>query len=112
MYPDDSDIHARAEKSIRNWNLGFIFLEQSNKTNELRIHSKITTNVNINKVVIERVEQLTRVGSAVTADGGALQYVKAWIKRATGIFVKLHTLWKNKNVLMKTKIRIFNIHVK
>ena len=59
-----------------------------------------------------RVEQVTCVGNAVTEDGGALQYVKARIKRANGIFVELHTLWKNKNILMKTKIRIFNINVK
>ena len=51
------------------------------------------------------------MGSAVTADGGALQYVKARIKRANGIFVELQTLCENKNTLMKTKIRIFNIHI-
>ena len=112
MYPDGSDIQVRVEISICNWNLGFIFLEQSNKTNELRINLKIITNVNINKAVIERVEQLACVGSAVTADGRTLQYVKARIKRANGIFVELHTLCKNKNTLMKTKIRSFNIHVK
>jgi len=111
MYPDGSDMHVRVEKSICNWILGFTFLELRNKTNEQRINSKITTNVNINKAVVERVEQLTCLGSAVTADGGALQYVKARIKRANGIFVELHTLWKNKNTLMKTKILTFNIHV-
>ena len=60
----------------------------------------------------ERVEQSTCVGSAVTADGGALLYVKARIKRANGNFVELHTLWQNKNTPMKTNIRIFNINVK
>jgi len=90
LYPDGSDIHVRVEKSIWNWNLGFIFLEQSNKTNEQRINSKLITNVNINKAVIERVEQLTCVGSVVTADGTALHCVTEWIKRSDGIFVEMH----------------------
>lgn len=55
-----------------------------------------------------RVEQLTYVGSAVTVDEGELQYVIAWIKIPSGIFVELYPLWENKNILMKTKIRIFN----
>jgi hypothetical protein len=55
MYPHGSDIRVRVEKSICNWNLGFTFLEQPNKTIELRINSNIATNVNINKAAVERV---------------------------------------------------------
>jgi hypothetical protein len=42
------------------------------------------------------------------AGGGALQHIKARIKKAHGIFVELCPLWKNKNILMKSKILVFN----
>ena len=45
------------------------------------------------------------MGCVVTPGGGALQGVKARIKKAIRIFVELYPLWENKNILMKTKIR-------
>lgn len=30
------------------------------------------------------------------------------VKKAEGIFVELYSLWKNKNILIKTKIYVFN----
>jgi hypothetical protein len=53
----------------------------------------------INNVVIEKVEQLTYLGSVVNGDRGTLQDVKAWIKKANGIFIELCPLCKNKNIL-------------
>jgi hypothetical protein len=70
------------------------------------------TNIYVNDIVIDRVEQLTFVGSAVTLDGGALQNVQTRVKKAHGIFVELYPLLKNKNILMKTKILIVNSNVK
>ena len=52
------------------------------------------------------------LGSIVTVDGGAFQDVKAQIKKANFIFVELYRLWKNKNILMRTKARILNGNVK
>ena len=52
------------------------------------------------------------LGSFVTVDGGALQDVKAQIKKANFIFVELYRLWENKNILMKTKAHTFNSNVK
>jgi hypothetical protein len=45
-------------------------------------------------------------------DGGAIQYVYAWIKKANGIFVELYPLWMNKNIPMKAKMDIFSNNVK
>jgi hypothetical protein len=47
------------------------------------------------------------LGSNVKVNGGALQDVKAQIKKHR-IFVELYRLWENKNMLMKTKARMLN----
>jgi len=47
----------------------------SKKTKELWIKSKITTNINVNDIVIERVEQFTYLDSVVMVDRVALQHV-------------------------------------
>jgi hypothetical protein len=83
----------------------------SKKTKGLWTHSK-TTNINVNNVVIERVEQSLYLGSVVTVDGRALQDVKMCIKKENGIFVEIYPLWKNKNVLLMTKIYTLNSNVK
>ena len=51
------------------------------------------------------------MGSIVTPGGGAFQGVKARFKKANRIFVQLYQLWEDKNVLMKTKVHIFNSSV-
>jgi hypothetical protein len=45
------------------------------------------------------------------AEGGAFQDVKMQIKKANWIFVGMYPLWKNKNIMMKTKIHIFHSNV-
>jgi hypothetical protein len=78
----------------------------SNKTKELQISLKITSNTNVNKAVTDRVEQFTYLGNAVTLDGRTLiQDVIARIKKANGMFVELYSLLK-KNILMNTKKRL------
>jgi hypothetical protein len=61
----------------------------SKKTKERRINSKLITNINVNNVVIERVDKFTYLCSVVTVDRGALHHDKARIKKANGIFVEL-----------------------
>jgi hypothetical protein len=51
----------------------------SNKTKELQISLKITSNTNVNKAVTDRVEQFTYLGNAVTLDG------RTRIKKANGM---------------------------
>ena len=48
----------------------------SKKAKELWIKSKITTNINVNYIVIERVKQFTYLGSVVMVDRVVLQDVK------------------------------------
>ena len=46
------------------------------------------------------------------ADGAALRGVQAQIKKANRIFVQMYHMWKNRNRLTMTKIRMFNSNVK
>jgi hypothetical protein len=63
-----------------------------------------------NNVATERAEQFIFMCSVVMIDGGALQYVKIWMKKAKGIFVEFCALRKHENMLMK--IRSFNSNIK
>ena len=65
-----------------------------------------------NNVATERAEQFIFMCSVVMVDGGALQYVKIWMKTAKGIFVEFCALRKHKNMFMKMKIRSFNSNIK
>ena len=42
----------------------------STQKKELQISSKITSNTNVNNAFTDRVEQFTRLGNAITVDGG------------------------------------------
>jgi hypothetical protein len=79
----------------------------SKKTKELQTNTKVTTYINVNNVVTEGVEQFTYLGNAVTVDEEERQDVQMRI-----VLVVLYPLWKNKNISMNNKIRIFNSNVK
>jgi hypothetical protein len=51
------------------------------------------------------------LGSVVTGGGGAGEDVTSRIKKTNVAFVQLYRLWKNKNIRMKTKFKIFNSKV-
>jgi hypothetical protein len=51
------------------------------------------------------------MGSTVTTDG-ALEDVHSRIKKINGTLVQLYPVWRNKNILVRTKIRLFNTNVK
>lgn len=48
----------------------------------------------------------------MAADGATLKGVQAQIKKANRIFVQLCPMWKNRNRLTMTKIRMFSSNVK
>jgi hypothetical protein len=52
------------------------------------------------------------MGIVVTVNGGAIQDIKARIKKASGICVELYPLWMNKNIPMKAKMHRFRNNVK
>jgi hypothetical protein len=55
------------------------------------------------------LNEYSYLGSIVTGGGGADEDVTSRIKKA---FVQLYRIWKNKNIRIKTKLKIFNSNVK
>jgi hypothetical protein len=80
----------------------------SKKTKELRLNSKITA---VTNWVIKIVEQITNLGSVVTLEEGALQDVTMRVKKTNRTLVELYPLRRNKNILIKNKIRVFKSNV-
>ena len=44
--------------------------------------------------------------------GGTQEDVASRIKQANGVFVQLYPVWRNLNISIEVKIRIFNTYVK
>ena len=61
---------------------------------------------------IEDVESFVYLGSKVTKDGGTTQDVAQRIQKANGAFVQLYPVWRNNNISITTKLRIFHSNVK
>lgn len=61
---------------------------------------------------LESVDSFRYLGSTITRNGGAGEDVKNRIGKANGAFVQLYPLWRNRNISLKTKLRIFNTNVK
>jgi hypothetical protein len=60
----------------------------------------------------EEDKSFTHLGSTVTTDGGTIQGVYSCIKKANGAFVELYSVWRNKNIFVRTKILLLNTNVK
>jgi hypothetical protein len=50
--------------------------------------------------------------SGVTIYGGALEDVHICNKKVNMVFLKLYPVWRNKNILLRTKIQMFNTNGK
>jgi len=60
---------------------------------------------------IEDVEGFTYLESIISKTGGTEEDIKSWIGKARHVFVTLKPVWNNRNILLKTKLTIFNYNV-
>jgi len=60
----------------------------------------------------EDVGSFVYLGSVVSESGGTEEDVASRIKKANGVFVQLHPVWRNLNISKQVKIRIFITNVK
>ena len=58
------------------------------------------------------MESFVYLGSKVTKDIGTTQDVAQRIQKANGAFVQCYSVWKNSNIAIRTKLRIFRSNVK
>ena len=82
------------------------------KTKSLRVNATQEALININVQAIEDVDNFTYLGSIVSKTGGADEDVKARISKARHAFVTLRPVWRNENLSLHTKLRLFNTNVK
>jgi hypothetical protein len=82
------------------------------KTKEIQANVRNSTEINLQDIVVERVDRFTYLGNAVTKNGGTEEDVLNRISRANTAFVQLYSIWKNKQITQITKLRIFETNVK
>ena len=83
-----------------------------NKTKNMRLQTRTETPITLNGRDIEEVDHFTYLGSVVNKKGGTDEDVKARISKARHAFVSLKPVWRNVNIRLNTKLRIFNSNVK
>jgi hypothetical protein len=74
---------------------------------EIRVNPSTDLAVTINDVEVEQVKSFTYLGSIATVED-----VHNHIKKANRAFVQLFPLWRNTNILVGTKIWLFNTNAK
>lgn len=78
----------------------------------LIIHKGKSKIFKVTSEALEEVESFTYLGSIVEKLGGKDADVKVWIGEARAAFHQLKKVWESVELLMNTKIRIFNSMVK
>jgi hypothetical protein len=82
------------------------------KTKEIQANVRNNKEIKLQDNVVERVDRFTYLGSTVTKNSGTEEDVLNRISRATTAFVQLYSIWKNKQITQRTKLRISETNVK
>ena len=82
------------------------------KTMCLRINPGNTQSIDIGGQAIEGIDTCTYLGSIVSKTEGTEEDIMARIEKARHAFATLGPVWKNHNIYLKTKLRLFNSNVK
>ena len=78
----------------------------------MRVNPSTDLVLTANGTVVKQFQSFPYLDSLVIIDGGALGQVHTNIRNVNGAFVKLYPVWKNKYILLGTKIRLFHTNVK
>ena len=82
------------------------------KTKILKANTASTAAVTLAGDALEEVEAFTYLGSVIDKQGGTDIDVKARIGKARAAFIQLKKIWSSKDLMLQTKIRLFNTNVK
>jgi len=83
-----------------------------NKMKGMSVNISNMQKFRLEETEIEEVGSFVYLGSVVSESGGTEEDVASRIKKANGVFVQLHPVWRNLNISKEDKIRIFNTNVK
>jgi len=81
------------------------------KTKSMRINTAITRPFTIQHEPIEDVSTFTNLGSITSISGGTEEDIRPRIGKARHVFITLRPIWKNKNIRLPTKLKLFNSNV-
>jgi hypothetical protein len=66
----------------------------------------------VNGTVVKQFKSFSQLGRLVIIDSGALEDIHTHVKKVKGAFAKLYPVWRNKYILLRTKICLFNTNGK
>ena len=73
----------------------------------VHFQKKRAVDITIDGTTVEQVTEFTYLGATVTSDGRLDRELTLRIGKATGAFNQLNNIWKNKNIGLKTKMRVY-----
>jgi len=76
------------------------------------INASPESQVNINNIQLDYVENFTYLGSIISKDNTAQKDIKSRLGKARNSFAILRPIWKSNQYTLKTKMKIFNSNVK
>ena len=82
------------------------------KTKVLKANTKTLASFTVNHQLLEEVHSFIYLGSEVASEGGSEGDVKRRLGKARSAFGMMGTIWRASNILLKTKIRLFNLSIK
>ena len=82
------------------------------KTKCLRVNAAQNSPIMLDGEPVENVSKFTYLGSILSETGGSDEDIRARIGKARHAFVTLKPVWRNRNIRLNTKLRLFNSNVK
>jgi len=77
----------------------------------MRVNTAITRPFTIQNEPKEDVSNFNYLGSITSISGGTEEDIRSRIGKARHVFTTLRPIWKNKNIRLPTKLKLFNSNV-
>ena len=76
-------------------------------TSQLPLPKERTLDITVDGNSVKQVTQFTYLGATITSDGKIDKEISVRIGKATGAFNQLNNVWKNQNISINNKVRIY-----
>ena len=81
--------------------------------NETEVMRNLTdrTPITVGGTILKEAEKFTYLGGIVTMNGECLISIRCRLDKAVSVVTKLGTIWKNKSISQKSKLKLFRSNV-
>ena len=76
-------------------------------TSQYPLPKERTIDITVDGSSVKQVTQFTYLGATITSDGKLDKEISVRIGKATGAFNQLNNVWKNRNISVNNKVRIY-----